>query len=249
MRWTAWDTKTATKATAGALLILALAWLVTALTDEGGLTWQARLGRVLPLAPACSAIGAWLSLAASRQRNELLGMEALGRAPALLGAAAVLGSAVVGICAGLSIGLVSGVSPEGFYPSLEAHDTWQWSGDAFTSGPFVVTPSGMPSVREGADAVFNVAGLPRFGRLSAACTTMLASIALPSVAVHMGRRNLGRLALVLGLHVGLTVVLFQAAGARVLSSLWAACPSLALLGALAIYGRAQARASGLLAPR
>src|SRR5260221_5419738 len=99
MRVTRWDANVLSRAAMIALLALALAWLVTAATDEGGVPWGERAGRTLPLAPLCAAIGAWGALAAVRARGEALALEALGRSPGGITAAAVGGRAGVGLVA------------------------------------------------------------------------------------------------------------------------------------------------------
>ena len=55
---TRWDARVFARSAVVAGLALGLAWLVTAATDEGGVSWGERAGRTLPLAPACAAIGA-----------------------------------------------------------------------------------------------------------------------------------------------------------------------------------------------
>src|SRR6516225_7575407 len=88
--WTRWDSRLFLRAAVVAVAALALAWLVTAATDEGGISWGERAGRALPLTPGCAAIGVWAALAPSVARGEVRALEALGRSPAQIGAAAVL---------------------------------------------------------------------------------------------------------------------------------------------------------------
>ena len=59
MRATRWDALLFARAVGMALVALGVALLVTAATDEGGVSWLGRAARTIPLAPVCSALGAW----------------------------------------------------------------------------------------------------------------------------------------------------------------------------------------------
>src|SRR4051794_23815483 len=101
---TSWDLRAFGRAFALAGLALAIAWLLTAATDEGGVPWGVRAGRTLPVAPACAALGAWIALLPARARGEVRALEALGRAPWQSGIAAGLGGAALAVCAAAAMG-------------------------------------------------------------------------------------------------------------------------------------------------
>src|SRR5437879_4797490 len=91
MTLTTWDTRVAARALVLGALAFAVAWLVTATTDEGGVAWGVRAGRTLPIAPVCAALGTAIALAHLRARGEVRALEALGRAPWENALAAVCG--------------------------------------------------------------------------------------------------------------------------------------------------------------
>ena len=92
-----------------AALALGLVAVVTAASDEGGLAWGVRAGSTLPLAPVCSAIGAWLALAPARARGDDRALAAIGRSPWEREAAAIAGGAVIALFASLTIAILARV--------------------------------------------------------------------------------------------------------------------------------------------
>src|SRR5579871_4525753 len=107
---TRWDVHALLRAAGMAVAALALGWVLTAATDEGGVSWGERAGRTLPLTPLCAAVGAWGALAPVRARGEALALEALGRTRAQIAGAAVAGSAAVALVAALAMATVHAVS-------------------------------------------------------------------------------------------------------------------------------------------
>jgi len=238
--WTGWDALVFGRAAGAAGAALLLAWLVTAATDEGGVPWGERLGRTLPLAPLCAALGASAALAPVRWRGEAGALAALGRSRAQIAAAAVAGGALVAIVAALFIGLVRRVDVAGFYPTATHGSAWSWDGAAFVEGirGLRVAAEGMPEhVTPTAGAV--AASLPGFARMAAALTTAVAGLALPMLLSHAllsrspdvrwGRQE-GIVALAAIASIAASVIVFQAAAARQLPALAAAVPAVALLG-------------------
>jgi hypothetical protein len=239
--WTAWDTQVFGRAAGAAAATLLLAWLVTAATDEGGVAWGERVGRTLPLAPLCAALGVSAALAPVRWRGEAGALAALGRSRAQVAAGAVAGGAVVAIVAALFIGLVRRVDVAGFYPTATHASGWRWDGAAFVDGVrgLKVAADGMPR-RVPIEGGAALASLPAYARVAAALTTAIAGLALPlllahallSRAPHDGRRWDRREAWVVAsavASIAASVVLFQSAAAHQLPALSAAAPALALL--------------------
>ena len=219
--WTPWDARAARRAAAIAALALVVAWLVTAATDEGGLTWGVRAGRALPLAPACAAVGTWLALAAGRARGEERAMAALGRSPIERALGAVAGGACVALLAAAALATIGRVDVDGFYPRVDRDVRWRFEGGAFLSddGAYRVTRDGAPEKVEAAPsaapAVMPLAGAPPrtpvHARAAAALATALAGVALPLLVARARRRTLVFVALALGLTTVATVLCFQAA--------------------------------------
>jgi hypothetical protein len=237
--WTAWDTQVFGRAAGAAAATLVLAWLVTAATDEGGVPWGERVGRTLPLAPLCAALGVSAALAPVRWRGEAGALAALGRSRVQIAAGAVAGGALVALAAALCIGLSVRIDVTGFYPTATHASAWRWDGAAFVDAVrgLRVAADGLPvrvPVAQGAA----VAALPAHARVAAALTTALAGLALPMLLAHallsrppdtrFDRRDGWLAATAIG-SVAASVVLFQSAAAHQLPALSAAIPALALL--------------------
>jgi hypothetical protein len=248
MRVTRWDAVVFARASALAGLALALAWLITAATDEGGVPWGERAGRTLPLTPVCAAIGAWGALAPVRARGEVRALEALGRSRTQIALAAIAGGAAVALAAALVLGAIRTVDIAGFYPSALHPSAWHWQNGAFvnTTQGLVVDADGTPSRVGSPAAARPVVGVPQAGRAAAA--TALAGLALPMLlaqlllARHAGpsagqRLGASRSASRARWSVGVasaaaivgSVMLFQAAAARLVPALSATLPPAALL--------------------
>ncbi|HEY8041174.1 MAG TPA: hypothetical protein VIF15_15310 [Polyangiaceae bacterium] len=243
---TRWDGRLFARAAVVAALALAVGWLVTAATDEGGIGWGERAGRTLPLTPVCAAIGAWVALAPVRARGEARALAALGRSRAQIAAAAVAGAALVALAAALAIGALVRVDVAGFFPTATRASAWGWEGGAFVDRAqgLRVGQDGAPA-RLVAEGMASLAAIPPHGRAAAAAATALAGIALPLLLAHalLGRspegvwgprdRRLTRedaaAALAAGAAIAGSVLLFQAAAARQAPALLGALPPLALL--------------------
>jgi hypothetical protein len=249
--WTEWDARVATRAAAVALLVLALAWLVTAMTDEGNVAWSERAGRSLPLAPICAAIGAWAALAAARARGDLRALAALGRSDWENARAPVFGGALVAVVAGAAIAWAPSVDVAGFYPEIVRGADARFDGEA---NAFVDPQSGWRIAPDGALTLGPALGpvreerVPRHGRAAAGFATAVAGLAMALATARReekereeGKEGGGRRAAWLGATVltgAATVFLFQCAAARLLAAGWATVPPLALLAAAAACYRA-----------
>jgi hypothetical protein len=238
--WTRWDARVLVRAALVATLALAVAWLVTAATDEGGVGWGERAGRTLPLTPVCAAIGAWIALQPVRARGEARALEALGRSRVQLAAGAVVGGAMVALVAAIAIGSLRRVDVAGFYPMATRQSAWRWDGQGFVDGVRGLRVSADGAVQRTVPTAATLASaIPVHGRAAAALTTALAGVALPLLLAHalLGRSPGNRLRredatalLASGASVAVSVVLFQAAAARALPAMLAVVPPVALLG-------------------
>jgi hypothetical protein len=241
MRPTAWDIRQLGRAFGAALLGLVVVWLVTAASDEGQLTVGARAGRSLPLAPLCSAVGAALALGTARVRLESRAFEALGRSPAETSRAAAIGAAIPSLGVAIAIALLPAVDISAFYPRAVRGDSFVKTADGYES-----TSLGVRIAAEGETTPLDVIpeapdeGLPRGARLTAAGSTALAGLALALVSARAAlrqsllderaRRRMRATAFAeTVLCALLTLILFQAAAARLVVAPAAVLPSLALL--------------------
>jgi hypothetical protein len=223
-------------------LALALGWLVTAATDEGGVPWGERAGRTLPLAPACAAIGVWVALAPATARGEGRALAALGRSRLQVAAAAVLGAAAVCAIAASFLYASRHVDASGFFPTVLHGNEWRWDGGTFVNRArgILVTAEGAPE-KLAAGAVEDASApgsLPPYGRAAAALAMAIAGIAMPLLVAHamltrpvdrrFGRED-GKALVAAGVAVAASVVLFQAAAARLLPALLGMVPPMLLL--------------------
>jgi len=230
--WTRWDGRQLVRAALATVLTLGVAWLVTAATDEGGVSWGERAGRTLPLTPLCATAGAWVALAPALTRGETLALEALGRSRAQIVAAAVMGGALVALVASVTLGLLRAVDVAGFFPTATHASAWTWRGAAFLDPVhgLRVAADGAP-VRIAADAGRALAGIPPYGRASAAAVTALAGLALPLLLAHalIERSRVLPAALAAGAAVAASVLFFQAAAAGHLHAVLGTLPAAMLL--------------------
>jgi hypothetical protein len=231
VRVTRWDALVLLRAAVAATLALVVAWLITAVTDEGVSAWAERAGRTLPLAPLCAAAGAWGALAQVRARGEALTLQALGRSRAEVAGAAVLGGAAIALVAAFGMGAAPSVDVAGFYPTAPHAASWRWRDGAFVAYRLGlrVGEDGAPERIESPTDPPVPAGIPRGGRAAAALSTALAGIALPMLVAHVllspkthtGRARRRKVAvdqasawIAAGTAAAASIILFQAAAAH-----------------------------------
>jgi len=241
---TRWDARVVARGFGVGTLVFALMLLVTAATDEGGLGWAERLSRTLPLAPACAAVGAWGALAPARARGEILALQAVGRSPAQVAAAAVAGGALVACLAALALLSAPLADGAAFFPRAVRPSAWAWSGAVFVDHArgLRVEADGTP-VRMAPDATTALAALPVHGVLAAALAIASAGLALPLLvglalarpgghaagrATSDGRADAAAVVASAAAVVA-TIVLFQAAAVGRVPALAGGVPCLALL--------------------
>jgi hypothetical protein len=230
--FTRWDGRQLVRAALATVLTLGLVWLVTAATDEGGVSWGERAGRTLPLTPLCATVGAWVALAPALARGEGLALEALGRSRAQIAAAAVAGGAMIALMASVALGLARAVDVAGFFPTATHASAWTWNGAAFVDPlhGLRVAVDGAP-VRIAFDAGKVFGGIPLDGRAAAAAVTALAGLALPLLLGHalVERSRVLPAVLAAGAAVAASVLAFQAAATGHLPAVVGTLPALALL--------------------
>ncbi len=249
MRWTRYDSRTAARAALATVVMLGMAWLVTASTDEGGLSWAVRAGRVLPLAPACGALGTWLALARARARGELHALEGLGRSPWQGARPAVSGAAAIALSCAVVVLAVRSIDVQGFFPGAPHTAEYRYADGGFVDGAdrVRIEPDGAITPLPGAAVRARQipARAPRAGRLAAALALAFAGLAFPLASARIeprttARRRSGngaRVGLALAGTVGGSILLFHLAAAGRAPALLAALPPLVLLAAAAFrYG-------------
>jgi hypothetical protein len=234
---TRWDLIVFGRAVAGTLLGLALIALITAASDEGGLSWVERAGRALPLSPFCAALGVWGALGPVKARGEALALAALGRTSRQISAAAVAGVLLVCVASCVAIAVVPSVDVASFYPIASRPPSWQWR-----NGGFVDPAHGLRMRVDGTLVESSIrsteqrVAIPPRGRIAAALATALAGVAMAMLAARAlldgggsrGRRDRMVDGLGCALAALATVVLFQVAAARLAPALLAPLPALVL---------------------
>jgi hypothetical protein len=242
IRPTLWDATVVARAAATALVAFAVACLVTATTDEGGVGWLERAGRTLPVIPLCAALGAWAALAPVLARGEALALEALGRSPAQIGIAAITGAALVALVVSVFLGASRSVDVAGFYPIVHHASAWHWDGEDFVDAArgLRVLGDGSPVRAVLTGAVHAPSAVPPHGRAAAGLAVAGAGMALPVLVAQtllpgaLPRRGRGLPAglgavFAAGLSVVASVALFQAAAVRIVPAVAGALPPVLLL--------------------
>jgi hypothetical protein len=128
--------------------MVAVALLVTAVTDEGGVAWGERVSRTLPVVPLCATVPVAWSVFGARPRSEARALALLGRSPTASAAAAALGGVSVGLAAGVVLLVLPSLSAHAFLPT--AHTTGAF---AFASGAFTYVDGGWSVMRDGSIAL------------------------------------------------------------------------------------------------
>ena len=212
------------------LVLFLVAFAVSAVTDEGGVPFAARLGRALPLVPVSAALATLVVLLGARRRGEEGALAALGLAPAALSLVCALAATTLPAVAAAAI-TAGRVDVGGFFPSPPTAPTFRDTGDTFVSEELGVgvkrdgelAPSGVPAKGPAEHT------LPPHAHGAAAATTLLAGFAL-ALSTARGRSSAGLGAVLpAGITLVATLVMFQLASAGKIGAPLATLPALALL--------------------
>ena len=241
-RVTRWDLRSAAATFALGVVFFVVAWVITAATDEGAVSWTVRILRTLPALPACGAAATLVVLRRAETRGELLALATLGARPARSA------SFVVAAAAGLSFAGAAAVLA--YAPAADAFFPRPPSASAVrvdASGPSVsfadderglrITQDGtMSRVPEEARA-FATASRRRSERIAAAMLLLALGLAL---ALATARKLALPVVLWGALGVASCVFLLQASAAGKLPPLVACIPAAALLAFAAVRYRSPA---------
>lgn len=219
-----------------------VALLLTAATDEGGLSWGTRVSRTAPALPLASALGAWLALAPLRTRNELVALEALGRPRAWARAAVTLGASAPSLVVAALLARGSVLDAAVFFPRVASERDFRWVSDRFESPLLAVAVSADGDLSR-LPGSLGGGSVGAHGGPSAAAAVALAliAVALPLVATAASRPTARALMLALVL-VG-SLAAFQLVAAQWLTPLAVVVvPLVGFAGAVAELVRSPERA-------
>lgn len=243
---TSWDARALARALAATCVAFLIGWLVTAASDEGGLTVGARAGRTVPLLPLFSSVGAAIAVGGRRTRQEIRALATLGRSPLRSAAIVAVGAAAPAIGSALVLALVARADVSAFYPSPQSSDRFSYADGAFVSdalGARVDVASGAIALGPPQDGA-GEPGLPRGGRSAAAAAMALAALALSLLAARTAietapdedratsRRRIARAGAAIAVTALTTTLGFQAAAAGAVTPWAAAIPPITLLAFL-----------------
>ena len=234
---TAWDRRIARSTLGVTGMAFVVAVLLTAATDEGGVSWRERAVRTLPLLPACAALGTFLTLRAARRRGELRVLETLGCSEWRCVAPAVLASAL-GAAAGVLVAvrfLHADVAP--YFPRVHAETLIAEATRFLDAGRGIAIAQDGTLAHAASDAHPAPVDLPRGARGAVALVTSLAGLALPLLVARISRRD--ALAAVVGVIVlgAGCILLFHASAVGWITPYAASVPMVLLLAAVALRYR------------
>ncbi len=231
---TPWSRKTAFRAGVTSLVLGALAFAVGAATDEGGVPWMERFGRVAPLAPLLAAGASWLTQRRVRSRGDEDALRALGVSPTAARRPAAIGAAAFGLATATFV--ARGTAQGAFYPKPIPPPAF-----AYRAGDWVDETHGILVTSEGQLARAPRHDAPPAGDHGSLMMTVL-TVALASVLfAWAGTSRHARTPAIAGAVAVLTMLAFQAVAAGVVAPWMPILPSaafgLGLLGHLLIRGR------------
>lgn len=237
---TPWDLKVARRTAALALLVFALAVLVTGASDEGGVAWATRAARTLPALPIAGAAAAYLTLAPLRRRGDVRALAALGQPPWRIVRPAVVACAALHVVvAALVLGWPR-VEVAAFFPRPPTSELVVAHGDRFVHERRGVTIYSDGSIDQDPKVKVEApvdAGVPRGGRASIALLLLLAGVTMPLASAVARRAELGRLALAAVLATGGSIFALHLAAAGTVHPVACVAPWTPLLAAAALRYR------------
>ncbi|MEO8874234.1 MAG: hypothetical protein ABI461_01500 [Polyangiaceae bacterium] len=241
------DRKYATRAFGVAVLLFAIAFAISAASDEGGVHFGIRLARALPLAPLCAAISVFLTLGSARAKVDALTLEAIGRAPFFNNAGAVCGGAIFALAAAAVVGLSSKIDIEAIFPSFSSGPHIAWDGAGFIDSDrgvsFDAQGDVTPNVARPANSEAPAAGAPH-QRGAASLSLCFAAIAFPLFAAAATRRISSYVLLAIAAAALFTFLAFDAVASGRAPAIVVAMPQAALL----FFAVVEYRRSGWLVP-
>jgi hypothetical protein len=233
----AWDARVARRALALSLLAFVCALLLTAATDEGGVSWLERAIRTLPALPLAGAAGAHLAMAPLRARGDVRALRAIGRSHWEIVRPAIAASVGLHACAAVTVALAPDLAVQTFFPRPVAASDIVWDGRDFLDTARGVRIRADGSMDRTASAPAPERHAPSYARLSVAMTLLFSGAALPMWALVVRRRQVVAVGMAGAATAGATIVCFHAAAVGQLPAIAAAVPSGALLVGAALRYR------------
>jgi len=227
-----YDLALARRVLAAGLLLGALAFVITAATDEAGSSTIDRLGRVAAFLPILGSLAASVVLAQTRSRGEMRALHALGVSPARAARGAWLGAAVVGL-AGPALVALQPASVASLFPRIDLPSAWTFVDGLWVDGRTMLAVDARGDVHLGSATSLPRAEPPSFAPATV-LTLALTSLIAPAWALAT-THAVRRLVVALGVGCG-AVTLFHLVAAERLPPLALTAIPLLLLVDLGLRG-------------
>lgn len=176
-----YDLALARRVLAAGLLLGALAFVITAATDEAGSSTEDRLGRVAAFLPILGALAASVVLAQTRSRGEMRALQALGVSPARAVRGAWLGAALVGLV-GPALVVLNAASVDSLFPRIDVPSAWTFVDGLWVDGRTTLAVNPRGDVELGSATRLPNAAPPSLGPATV-LTLALTSVIAPAWAL------------------------------------------------------------------
>jgi len=227
---TPWAQKTALRAATTAVVLGVLAFAVGAATDEGGVPWLERLGRVAPLAPLLAAGAAWLTQRRLRTRGDEDALQALGASPPAVRRPAAIGATAAGLAAAAFV--ARGTAQSAFYPKPIPPPAFAFQA---ADGHWVDETHGISVASGGELARAPIHAAPAVSDHGSLAVTVLTVALSSALFAWAGTSARARTPIFAGAVAVLTLLAFQAVAAGVAPPSTPLVPSV-LFGAVLVLG-------------
>lgn len=235
LRSTAWDVRSARVTFLLAVILFAVACVITAATDEGAVGWTTRIERTLPVLPVCGGAAALIVLRRASARGEMLAFATLGSSPARACAYVVAAASGVSLIGALAIAAY-GPAADTFFPRPPSASPIRIDGATFVDDERGVRITGAGDMSAASSDAVHRAPLARGRSASAAIVVAAFGVAFAVGAARLTSAALGAMLAA----TSSCVFLLQVAATGHVPALLACLPAVLLLIAALVRYRSPA---------